>query len=264
MSTPLIEPNRADNIGDDDLFAVERRETTVRDTAIHQHATGQLIGSLSGLLSIRTLTGAWVVPATHAIWMPPRTEHAMRSHGTFAGWSVYVGEGACAGLRDHPATLRTSRLLREAVHRAASWNHPPQATHERRIAAVILDEIASLAAIPLSLVLPTDPRLRSIVDRLLADPTDERTIADWSRLAGMSPRTLARRFMAETGMNLTRWRQRALCIHTIERLADGQSVTTIAIDLGYSNVGAFIAMFRRVTGQTPARYARLQPDRVDD
>ena len=39
---------------------------------------------------------------------------------------------------------------------------------------------------------------------------------------------------------------------------DGRRVTTIeavATDLGYDNVSAFIAMFRRATGVTPSRYA---------
>jgi AraC-like DNA-binding protein len=37
-------------------------------------------------------------------------------------------------------------------------------------------------------------------------------------------------------------------------LATGQPVTTIALDLGYDNVSAFIAMFKRVMGVTPGRY----------
>ncbi|WP_430507282.1 helix-turn-helix domain-containing protein, partial [Burkholderia sp. BCCCDS15] len=31
-------------------------------------------------------------------------------------------------------------------------------------------------------------------------------------------------------------------------------VTTIALDLGYDNVSAFIDMFRRALGTTPGRY----------
>jgi AraC-like DNA-binding protein len=31
-------------------------------------------------------------------------------------------------------------------------------------------------------------------------------------------------------------------------------VTTVAYDLGYDSPSAFIAMFRRETGETPARY----------
>jgi AraC-like DNA-binding protein len=72
--------------------------------------------------------------------------------------------------------------------------------------------------------------------------------------AGIAPRTLARRLAAETGFGLAEWR----ALHAIEMLADGPAVTTIAIDLGYDNVSAFIAMFRRTMGVTPGRCIRSQ------
>lgn len=43
-------------------------------------------------------------------------------------------------------------------------------------------------------------------------------------------------------------------MRAIELLATGTPVTTIALSLGYDNVSAFIAMFRRVHGVTPARF----------
>ncbi|WP_445190538.1 helix-turn-helix domain-containing protein [Sphingomonas sp. Sph1(2015)] len=69
---------------------------------------------------------------------------------------------------------------------------------------------------------------------------------------------MARRFTAETGFGFSEWRQRARNLHAIEQLAEGLAVTTIALDLGYDNVRAFIAMFRRTMGVTPGRYIRSQ------
>ena len=43
-------------------------------------------------------------------------------------------------------------------------------------------------------------------------------------------------------------------MRALEMLAASTPVTTIALSLGYDNVSAFIAMFRRVHGVTPARY----------
>jgi AraC-like DNA-binding protein len=40
----------------------------------------------------------------------------------------------------------------------------------------------------------------------------------------------------------------------ITRLALGQSVARISVELGYSSASAFIAMFRQVTGESPQRY----------
>lgn len=46
-------------------------------------------------------------------------------------------------------------------------------------------------------------------------------------------------------------------MRALEKVADGVPVTTIALDLGYENVSAFIDMFRRALGTTPGKYGEL-------
>ena len=239
------------------ILAVHWKEDLARDTAVHAHAPGQLIGSLAGLVSIYTPLGWWVVPPTHAIWLPPQVPHGVRSHGPFQGWSLYVAEANCGELPSTPRTLRVGSLLRELVERAATWNGTSNTPAEHRLAQVIIDEIAGLREDPLGLPHPTDERLRLMTDAMLDDLADNRSIQDWAEWVGMTPRTLARHFREQTGFGLVAWRQRARVLRAIELLAEGQAVTTIAMDLGYNNVGAFIAMFRRVMGMTPGQYGRL-------
>jgi AraC-like DNA-binding protein len=43
-------------------------------------------------------------------------------------------------------------------------------------------------------------------------------------------------------------------MRALEWLASGTSVTTVALDLGYNTVSAFIAMFHRAVGMTPTAY----------
>lgn len=102
------------------LIAVEGRRDRELAATPHRHARGQLFGSLRGLLSVGVDDGLWIVPAIHAVWLPPHTTHSGWSHGPFHGWSVYIAEHACASLPPHPCTLRTSGLLREAVLRACA------------------------------------------------------------------------------------------------------------------------------------------------
>jgi len=59
---------------------------------------------------------------------------------------------------------------------------------------------------------------------------------------------------AETGVSFTRWRQQAILIHALERLANGEAVNPIADPLGYASPSNFIAMFKRAFGLSPARY----------
>lgn len=239
------------------VIAVAGREEEELASEPHHHARGQLFGSLSGVLSVGVSDGVWLVPAIHAVWLPPHQPHSGRSHGPFHGWSVYVAEPACADLPQRPCTLRTSGLLREAVLRASSWSLEPLqplSADRAHIAAVILSEIRSLPAEPFGLSLPQDPRLLRIAQALIADPADERGVEQWAAEAAMSSRTLTRRFVLETGFNFNAWRQRARLMRSLEMLAAGQPVTAIALDLGYSTASAFIGLFRRAFGETPHVY----------
>jgi len=206
---------------------------------------------------VDTNSSRWVVPATQAVWIPPGVIHGHRSHGPFEGWSVYVSAASCTDLPDRPRMMTTSGLLREAVARAASWEGDTLNEAQSRLAGVILDEIRTLPEEFLGLPMPQDARLLKIARALSDRPDDERRMEEWAMWAGIAPRTLTRRFVAETGFSFTEWRQRVRLLKSLEMLAAGKSVTTIALDLGYGNVSAFIALFRRTFGATPGRYESL-------
>ncbi|WP_118178688.1 AraC family transcriptional regulator [Paraburkholderia phosphatilytica] len=236
------------------LAAAELTQSEERVMESHSHARGQLMGALSGLVSIGLNRQNWVVPAIHAIWIPPRHVHSVRSYGPFSGWSVFIAEARCASLPSEPRAIRTTPLLLEAVRRAATWPGAPLDETQARIAEVIIDEVASSQAESLGLPRPEDPRLTRIADALARDLADNRRLEEWATWAGLAPRTLSRRFVAETGLTFAQWRQQARLLRALELVADGVPVTTIALELGYENVSAFIEMFRRATGTTPGRY----------
>lgn len=239
------------------LRGAELTQRETRVTPPHCHARGQLVGASNGLLSIGLDDHDWVVPALHAIWIPPHRTHSLRSFGPFSGWSVFVAEPRCAALPSVPRAIRASPLLHEAVRRAARWGDQELDAAQMRIAEVILDEIAAAPVEALGLPRPRDPRLVRITDALATNLADSRRLEEWAMWAGVAPRTLSRRFAAETRMTFAQWRQQARILRALEMLADGMPVTTIALDLGYDNVSAFIEMFRRTLGTTPGRYAPL-------
>jgi AraC-like DNA-binding protein/quercetin dioxygenase-like cupin family protein len=236
------------------LAAAELTQREERETAPHSHARGQLMGALSGLCSVGVEAQHWVVPAIHAIWIPPHRVHSLRSYGPFSGWSVFIAEARCATLPAEPRAIRTTPLLREAVRRAATWPGAELDTAQTRVAEVILDELRASRAESLGLPRPADARLVRIANALASDLADNRRLEEWAQWGGVSPRTLSRRFLAETGLSFAQWRQQARLMRALERVADGVPVTTIALELGYENVSAFIEMFRRATGTTPGRY----------
>ena len=223
----------------------------------HAHARGQLFGSVRGLLTVGVDNAVWVVPSSHAVWLPPHRTHWACSHGPFEGWGAYVAESACATLPERACAIRISGLLREAVLRAGSWpleRATPLGPAQERLAQVIMDEIATLPPEPLGLPMPRDARLSRVAHALMDDPASERGLDEWADWAAISARTLSRRFVVETGFTFSAWRQRARLMRSLELLAAGQPVSTIALDLGYSSASAFIAVFRQAFGATPSAY----------
>ena len=99
-----------------------------------------------------------------------------------------------------------------------------------------------------------DPRLLRVARSMMDNPADVRDLNAWAREVGASARTLSRLFTAQTGMTFREWRQQRRLLRALELLASGHNVTTVAAELGYDNTSAFIAMFRRCLGTTPARY----------
>jgi AraC-like DNA-binding protein len=254
MNRPLIRPDLVLSQDGPFLAAAVLTQQEGRETSPHTHARGQLMGALSGLVSVGVEAQQWVVPAIHAIWIPPHCVHSVRSYGPFSGWSVFVAEARCATLPAEPRAIRTTPLLREAVRRAATWPGAELDVVQTRVAEVILDELAASKPESLGLPRPADARLVRIADALASDLADNRRLEEWAEWGGVSPRTLSRRFVAETGLSFAQWRQQARLMRALERVADGVPVTAIALDLGYENVSAFIEMFRRATGTTPGRY----------
>jgi AraC-like DNA-binding protein len=253
-SSPLLDPERARSRGGPRLIAVSRQDGALRHTAMHRHARGQLLGAYRGLLTVYAGERQWVVPARQAVWIPPDQAHGLRSHGPYAGYSAYLSPSACGGLPKTPCVLQASALLLAAVERAAAWEDGEADPARRRIVELIRDEIRTLPQAGAALLLPRDPRLQRLALALSGGPSDTRTLEQWAAAIGMAPRTLARRYLAETGLSVGAWRQRARLMRAQEMLAGGAAVTTVALELGYDNVSAFIAMFKRELGTTPGRY----------
>ncbi len=69
---------------------------------------------------------------------------------------------------------------------------------------LVLDEIRELPIMPLHLPEPNDSRLKAIVTGIKEDLGNRRTLEDWGKEVGASSWTLARLFLAETGVSISR------------------------------------------------------------
>jgi AraC-like DNA-binding protein len=232
-----------------------------RETGWHLHLRGQIFCIENGLVHVRTRQGSWLLPPYRAGWVPPGMPHMASISGVMSGWNVLVTPEAARGLPGEPCVVGVSEVMRALVRRAAGWSWQDRLTAaQRRVTAVLLDELRAAPHEPLHLPMPTDRRLLRIAHAVLKAPGDARTLDAWADWAGLSPRSLTRLCQSELGMSFAQWRQQAGLVHALEDLARGQSVASVADALGYATPSNFIAMFRRAFGESPARYFAKRGD----
>ncbi len=227
------------------------------NVGMHQHRRGQLIYAISGLMRVRTADAQWLIPPQHALWMPAQIDHDMQAQGQVSMQTLYIRADAIPQTFPLvPQTIRVSSFLRELIQRATSIPvEYDERGHEARVLALIPGEIDwRRDAVDLSLLQASDKRLAQVCDAILAAPGDNRQLADWADFACVSSRTLARLFQKEFGVTFTCWRQQVRMLAAIPRLASGEPVTSLALDLGYDTPGAFTHVFRRFMGTAPSAY----------
>jgi len=225
------------------------------DTGLHGHLRDQLVHGEGGVMSVRTAAGAWIVPPGFAVWVPAGIEHRVRARSAVTMRTLYLAAAAEVPVGSACRVVRVPPLARELIHRVTEIGVDyPEDGPEARLVAVLADELRGLEPVPLDLPMPADRRVLAVASGLLEDPADPRTLGEWARAAGASDRTLARLFERETGLTFAAWRRRRRLLAALERLDAGEPVTTVALDLGYASVSAFIAMFHRTLGAPPTRY----------
>lgn len=248
---------------DPDRPVLARSETLGLGWAVrpHRHPRGQLLWAMQGVLRVVSDEGIWIVPPTHAVWIPGDMLHHTVTETEVEIRNLYVDPDALAKrppLGEIGCSVRVmTPLMRELILRLCETDLsglPDDRT--RRLSEVALDEIERLAEAPLYLPGGQDPRLLRLTRHLTACPEDPRPLDTLAGLAGASPRTLERLFRNETGMTFRQWRSRLKVLQAVELLNRGESSTQIAHRLGYGNASAFIAAFRTHFGCPPQSFLR--------
>lgn len=221
----------------------------------HCHDVAQLIHASSGVLTVATEDGTWVIPPARAVWVPAGVVHSISMSGRAELRTLYVADTWTPIVDQECCVVQVSPLLHHAVLRVIDLPQPyPVDGAEARIVDVVLDEIRAAEIAPLHLPMPTDQRARTVAEEFLRDPSDRRSAGTWARVGGAGERTLERLFVSEVGTTFGRWQQQARLLEALRLLAAGDDVTTVALRVGYDTPSAFIAMFRRAMGTTPGRY----------
>lgn len=221
----------------------------------HQHDWAQVVYAVRGTLAVQATARQWVVPPLRCVWVPAGVAHAIETVGETWMRTVYISSDLSRGVPDRIQVLEVAPLLREllleVVRIGALDNADP--VHDALV-HVLLAQLAAARELGQSLPLPTDPRAVAIARRVLLCLDENAPLSTLVRGTGASVRTAERLFQNDTGLSFGRWRQQARLQLAVRLLAEDISVTNVALECGYDSVSAFVSMFKRALGATPARY----------
>jgi AraC-like DNA-binding protein/quercetin dioxygenase-like cupin family protein len=220
----------------------------------HTHSDHQLAWAASGVLTVRTDAATWMLPPTRALWIPAGLRHETLSAGAATMQTLYIRPDLCPVNWPEFTPVTASPLLAELIGYLAD----PGLDAERRAhaEAVLVDLLRPVTLTAIEVLLPAEERANQVAQALIENPADQRSLAEWGREVGASERTLARGFVAGTGIPFGRWRSQVRLQAAISALATGEPVGNVARRVGYETSSAFVAAFRQQTGMTPSVYFR--------
>ncbi len=218
----------------------------------HTHTDHQLAWAASGVLTVRSKDAAWILPPTRALWIPAGVQHETLTEGASTMRTVYLEPDQCAITWRACTPVTVTALMAELIGLLETTSLEPQPRSHAE--TLLVDLLVPVRTVSFEVRMPVDPRALQVATSIELDPTDGRSLAAWGNEVGASDRTLARTFLADTGMPFGRWRAMIRLRRAVGLLAIGESVASVARQVGYESVSAFVAAFRRETGMTPSAY----------
>jgi AraC-like DNA-binding protein len=202
----------------------------------------------------------WFLPSQRAALIPKGTPISVRTTGPTTSSSVLFRGGELTHRLQSLSVFVVSDLGRLMIDRATRWGADAVANQESNtFFSALADVVIELSRSEQDTWLPraTSPGLVKAIDHGLADLSIEISLASLADIAGMSERTLTRRFHTELDLPWTAFRHRARMIKAMELLNDtGATVTQAGFAVGFDSTSAFIRAFRNFTGLTPRAFQR--------
>ena len=107
----------------------------------------------------------------------------------------------------------------------------------------------------------TDPRIQTVIDYIMLNPTEEYTSDKLSGMAEVAETTFRRLFKEATGKTATEFiRQVRLTTAARLLLVSNDPVNGIAHDVGFEDANHFTRVFRQAFGMTPGRYRKMSQE----
>jgi AraC-like DNA-binding protein len=255
MTSVVTEAPYRDEVTDRHVVAIRHDFPPSYELDWHRHRRGQLLYPAEGVAAVHTPHGAWMAPPERAVWTPAGMPHAVRMMGTVSMRAIRIDPERWRSPGDRSQVIKVSPLLRELLNAATDlpFDYDP-ASRDGLLMDLLVSEVDRAPLISLAVPFPTSEALAKKCRAFVERPNPHDTIDEWSTELGIGRKAFTRAFRRETGMSFAEWRRQACLLTALPRLSAGESVTNVALDLGYESPAAFATMFKRVVGVAPSRY----------
>ncbi len=145
------------------------------ESDFHTHRESQVMYLERGEFTCEASSALWIVPPRSALWIPGDVSHKIRARAPLEGYSLFLEPDAAPNLPRDCCAVSVTPLFRELLLRLATrpalydLDSP-----DARLVSVLVDELATVSIEKHRLPMPTDPRLRRLVDAITAHPPTAR------------------------------------------------------------------------------------------
>lgn len=222
---------------------------------LHSHRWHQLVYATAGTLSVVVEDTRYVITPEQAIWVPAGVRHTTGSLGGAEFRALYIRHTPRLGLPSCCTVFSVSELLKSLIVELSMIDERQEGdTYVQRVNRLIVDQLLRLKVQTFCLPWPKSKVLQRLCEALYAAPNDPRSVEELGEDFGVSSRTLTRRLKKDMGVTLREWRNRLRLFRAVEWLGSGETVTDIALELGYASTSAFSYAFRKEMGCSPSQW----------
>jgi AraC-like DNA-binding protein len=227
-------------------------------TGEHSHDDAMLFVPLAGALRFTVAGRAMVADVHHALVVRARVPHRHAPTERVEYFVAYVDDDLLArrGAPAGASRFANTALVRELAGELFALARADDRELVQAATQLLCAQAVRRAPPPLELD-PDDPRLVRAIELARARYRERVSTAELARAAGLSARAFERTLLRACGLTPRRLVEELRLADAKAQLASGrESVTEIALALGYRSLSHFIRRYRRAFGETPAAARR--------
>jgi AraC-like DNA-binding protein len=242
-------------------WAFHRRFAEPFDAGERTFPHHYLLCASSGAFHLELAGRCWLLPPHRAALIRSGVAVRIWTRTPVTSASVLFTPSPAVAFAADCSVFHLSELARDMVAYGMRWDqqHAARDPQAGRWFAALADLCLELSRSPDNYWLPraSTPELNRALQFTARHLGQAMRFGDVAEAACVSERTLARRFVTETGMTWREYVRRARLIAAMQSLAEsGESIAQIANGCGFESLSAFNAAFRAFADETPSAYRR--------